>query len=104
MALAALAPSRASSVRIRPTETARCRLDSFTHRRNPRPQRGGGHLRGWRTITLASVRADATAGAPPRSFEPSTLSVRHFINLKNGVEAIPTLRAVGIDDLSLIHI
>ena len=109
MALAALAPSRASSVRIRPTETARCRLDSFTHRRNPRPQRGGGHLRGWRTITLASVRADATAvdpaaGAPPRSFDPSTLSVRHFINLKNGVEAIPTLRAVGIDDYAFVRI
>ena len=59
---------------------------------------------GWRTITLASVRADATAGAPPRSFEPSTLSVRHFINLKNGVEAIPTLRAVGIDDYAFVRI
>ena len=59
MTLAALAPSRASTVRIRPTETARCRLDAFTHRRNPRPHRGGGHLRGWRTIPIASVRADA---------------------------------------------
>ena len=59
MTLAALAPSRASTVRIRPTETARCRLDAITHRRNPRPHRGGGHLRGWRTIPLASVRADA---------------------------------------------
>ena len=29
MALAALAPSRASTVRICPTETARCRLDAF---------------------------------------------------------------------------
>lgn len=135
MTLAALAPSRASTVRIRPTETARCRLDAFTHRRNPRPHRGGGHLRGWRTIPLASVRADAAertadggrdrrtipiasiradaaartavdpaAGAPPRSFDPSTLDVRHFINLKNGVEAIPTLRAVGIDDYAFVRI
>lgn len=108
MALAALAPSRASTVRIRPTEPARCRLDAFTHRRNPR--RGGGHLRGWRTITLASDAAartavdSAAAHPPPRSFDPSTLNVRHFINLKNGVEAIPTLRAVGIDDYAFVRI
>lgn len=102
MALAALAPSRASTVRICPTETARCRLDAFTHRRNPR--RGGGHLRGWRTITLASDVDPAAAHPPPRSFDPSTLNVRHFINLKNGVEAIPTLRAVGIDDYAFVRI
>lgn len=102
MALAALAPSRASTVRIRPTEPARCRLDAFTHRRNPR--RGGGHLRGWRTITLASDVDPAAAHPPPRSFDPSTLNVRHFINLKNGVEAIPTLRAVGIDDYAFVRI
>ena len=102
MALAALAPSRASTVRICPTETARCRLDAFTHRRNP--HRGGGHLRGWRTITLASDVDPAAAHPPPRSFDPSTLNVRHFINLKNGVEAIPTLRAVGIDDYAFVRI
>ena len=39
-----------------------------------------------------------------RSFDPHALRVRHFINLKNGIEAVPTLHAMNVHDYAFCRV
>jgi len=39
-----------------------------------------------------------------RTFDPHALRVRHFINLKNGIEAVPTLHAMNVHDYAFCRV
>ena len=101
---AALTPSRASTAGVRVAHP-RC---PRTHRgRAANLQRTTRHLPTRRRITWvasSSSNDDGEMVDSTRSFDPHALRVRHFINLKNGIEAVPTLHAMNVHDYAFCRV
>ena len=105
MALTALIPSRASTAAVRVAHP-RC---PRTHRgRAANLQRTTRHLPTPRRITWVAASSssndDGEMVDSTRSFDPHALRVRHFINLKNGIEAVPTLHAMNVHDYAFCRV
>jgi hypothetical protein len=105
MALTALTPSRASTAGVRVAHP-RC---PRTHRgRAANLQRTTRHHPTRRRITWVAASSssndDGETVDSTRSFDPHALRVRHFINLKNGIEAVPTLHAMNVHDYAFCRV
>jgi len=83
----------------------RCDGGSPRPRPRPRPRRRRGFVVAQRRTLAAAAAGGAEVDAEVRRRRPPTNNCRHFVNLKNGIEAIPTLkRELNVVDYDFVRI